>query len=188
MLDFSTIDKTWTLFLDRDGVINQEKKDAYVLNKNEFIFYDGVKEALKFLSKIFGYIVMVTNQKGIGRKLMTENDLTDIHDYMMEAIASYGGKIDKIYYCTDLEDASLNRKPNHGMALQAKSDYDHIDFSKSIMVGNKLSDMKFGRNAGMHTVFISTTDPHTENPHALIDDRFESLLFFTKACMPHKLN
>jgi histidinol phosphatase-like enzyme len=73
------------------------------------------------------------------------------------------------------------RKPNPGMAFQAKRDFPEIDFSKTIMVGNKLSDMLFGRAAGMFTVFVATTNPETSFPHPDIDLRFESLLHFANA-------
>src|SRR5215831_19148407 len=115
MINFHLIDKTWTLFLDRDGVINGERKDEYVLRLEEFIFFDGVLQALKILNKVFGVIVIVTNQKGVGKGLMTLDDLHSIHDYMMREIESSGGRIDKIYYCTDLDNDSFNRKPQPGM-------------------------------------------------------------------------
>ena len=63
----NNIDTSWTLFLDRDGVINHEKKASYIFNWEEFNFYDGVKEAMNILNNRFNSIVMVTNQKGIGR-------------------------------------------------------------------------------------------------------------------------
>lgn len=178
---FSQIDKTWTLFLDRDGVINVEKKDAYVLNPSEFIFLDGVQQAVKILSEIFGLILIVSNQRGVAKKLMTLEDLHNVHTYMMQEFNLHNARIDKIYFCTDLENSSPNRKPNAGMALQAKKDFPQIDFNKSIMVGNKLSDMQFARNAGMHAVFIASTNPDTVFPHEHIDARFNSLLEFANA-------
>lgn len=183
-MDFTNIDKSWTLFLDRDGVINHEKKNDYVQNRKEFIFYDGVLKALDVLNKIFGIIVIVTNQKGVGKKLMTLQDLEDIHAYMLHEIEHAGGRIDKIYFCADLDSDSPNRKPNAGMALQAKADFDDIDFSKSMIAGNKLSDMGFGRNAGMHTVFIASTNPETAFPDEMIDARFDSLLSFAQSLAP----
>ncbi len=96
-------------------------------------------------------------------------------------IESAGGRIDKIYYCSDLDDTSINRKPNPGMAFQAKADYPLIDFSKSFMIGNKLSDMQFGRNAGMNTVYLATTNPEVSFPHPDIDFRFNTLFEFALA-------
>ena len=176
--DFKQIDKSWALFLDRDGVINVEKKDEYVLNPSEFIFMSGALKAIKILSSIFGTIVIVSNQRGVAKGLMTVEDLHDVHASMMKEITNEGGRIDKIYFCADMHDDSPNRKPNPGMALQAKKDFPQINFSKSIMAGNKLSDMRFGRNAGVHTVFIASTNPDTAFPHDLIDARFDSLLEF----------
>lgn len=177
----NNIDASWTLFLDRDGVINHEKKASYIFNWEEFNFYDGVKEAMNILNNRFNSIVMVTNQKGIGRQLMSVDDLDNIHTNMKSEIETHGGRVDKIYYCPDLDSHSINRKPNAGMALQAKKDFPAIDFKKSIIVGNKLSDMQFGRNAGMFTVFVATTNPETPYPHELIDARFNNLLHFAEA-------
>jgi histidinol-phosphate phosphatase family protein len=175
------IDKSWTLFLDRDGVINAELKNDYVLEWESFHFLEGVKQALKTLNGLFTTIVIVTNQKCIGKGLISEAGLAALHQQMIQEIEESGGRIDKIYYCPDLSDDSPNRKPNAGMALQAKADFPLIDFSKSIMVGNKLSDMQFGRNAGVHTVFAATTNPETAFPHPAIDYRVNSLLEFSEA-------
>jgi histidinol-phosphate phosphatase family protein len=178
---FAAIDKTWTLFLDRDGVINHEKKDSYVLNRGEFRFYDGVKESVRTLSDVFGTVVIVTNQKGVGKGLMTNEDLDVIHACMVTNIVEAGGRIDKIYYCDSLDNNCFDRKPNPGMAFQAKKDFSEIDFNKSIMVGNKLTDMQFGRNAGMFTVFVNTTDPHVVTPSPLIDFRCNDLPAFANS-------
>jgi D-glycero-D-manno-heptose 1,7-bisphosphate phosphatase len=181
MFDLSSIDKSWTLFLDRDGVLNHEKKEDYILNWNEFRFYDGVKEALKQLNEIFGTIVLVTNQRGIGKGLMTLDDLADIHSKMMEEIKAAGGRIDKLYFCTDLDHDSPCRKPNPGMAELARQDFPEINMQRSIIAGNKLSDMRFGRNAGMFTAYIATTNPEVTADDPLVDVRFNSLPEFAKA-------
>ena len=89
-----------------------------------------------------------------------------------------GGRIDRIYYCADIDSKCYNRKPNPGMAFQASNDFEVIDLSKAIMVGNKPSDMRFGRSAGMVTVFITSTNPQQPFPHPDIDFRFSSLLEF----------
>jgi len=181
MLDLQTVDKTWTLFLDRDGVINLEKEGDYIYNPKEFVFYEGVPEALQQLGKRFGEVILVTNQRGVGKELMTELDLMDIHNHMLKDIEAAGGRIDAIYYCTSVDNNHPDRKPQHGMALKAQADYPHIDFSKSVMVGNKLSDMQFGRNAGMHTIYMQTTHPDQALPHPAIDLAFKSLLNFAGA-------
>lgn len=180
-LELNKIDRSWTLFIDRDGVINPEKKDGYILNWGEFSFYPGVLESFKLLNRHFGHIVIVSNQRGVGRNLMTGNDLETIHRNMQQEIESAGGRIDKIYYCTSTDPLHPNRKPNPGMAFCAKSELSEIDFSKSIMVGNKPSDMSFGRNAGMYTIYITTTNPEHPLPHPDIDLSFNSLEDFANA-------
>jgi len=175
------VDKTWTLFLDRDGVLNHEKEQSYVFNYDEFQFYDGVPEALRLLAGKFAHILVVTNQRGIGKGLMTVDDLQDIHQQMTAVIVKAGGRIDRIYFCDALSNDHPNRKPNPGMAFEARKDLPDIDLAHSIMVGNNISDMEFGRNAGMHTVFLTTTNPGQPLPHASIDLVFSSLLDFAKA-------
>ncbi len=181
MLDLNQIDNTWTLFLDRDGVINQEKEKDYIYNYEEFKFFEGVRSAIKYLSTRFGKIIIITNQRGVGRQLMTEEDLLSIHEQMLADIEASGGRVHKIYYCVANDDAHPNRKPNAGMAKEALKDFPEIDLAKSLMVGNKLSDMQFGRNAGMHTVFVRTTDPNQPLPHPFIDLAFTDLPGFAKA-------
>ncbi|MEO6611856.1 MAG: HAD-IIIA family hydrolase [Chitinophagaceae bacterium] len=175
------IDKSWTIFIDRDGVINHEKKEDYILNWNEFRFYDGVKEALEQISNKFGKVILVSNQRGIGKGLMTEADLQAIHEKMLAEIAAKGGRVDHIYYCTSTDNKHPDRKPNPGMAFRAKNDFPEISLDKSLMIGNKPSDMLFGRNAGIYTVFVATTNPDMPFPHPDIDLRFESLAHFAKA-------
>ena len=180
-LDLSMIDKSWTLFLDRDGVINEERLGEYVLHWGEFIFGKGVLHTFKKLSDTFGRVIVVSNQRGVGKQLMTETDLQTIHLEMQREVEIVGGKIDNIYYCTEKDDKCFYRKPNPGMALQAVNDFPEIDLNKSIMVGNKPSDMRFGRSAGMFTIFVTTTNPGQSFPHTDIDLLFPSLSSFTEA-------
>jgi histidinol-phosphate phosphatase family protein len=178
--DLNHIDKHWTLFLDRDGVINEEKKDSYVFHYGEFIFYNSVKEALRTFAAVFGRIIVVTNQRGVGRGLMTAEDLAIIHEKMVAEIVLAGGRIDRIYYADSLDDEHPHRKPNPGMAHAARNDFPEIDFSRALMVGNNLSDMEFGRNAGMTTIFLRTTNPEQPLPHPSIDLAFNSLYDLAK--------
>jgi len=181
MLDLEKIDRRWTLFLDRDGVINVEKDQSYIFHYGEFMFYERGLEALSLLSGIFPRIVVVTNQKGVGKGLMTTAALRDIHEKMTAAVRTAGGRIDAIYYCDAISDDHSHRKPNPGMAFAAQQDIPEIDLSRSIMVGNNISDMEFGRNAGMHTVFLSTTGEAPTLPHPSIDMVFNDLYDFAKA-------
>ena len=181
MFDLKTIDNSWTLFLDRDGVINFERNNDYVKAWDEFKFYDESIKALPLLAAKFTTIVITTNQKGVGKGIMTEESLQTIHHNMVSEIEKMGGRIDHIFYCIDVDNDSINRKPQPGMAFQAQEKFPSIDFTKSIMVGNRTSDMEFGRNAGLHTVFLATTHPETAYPNPLIDYRFNHLLEFAEA-------
>lgn len=167
--------REWTLFLDRDGVINIENPGTYVTNWTDFRFCEGTLAALAALNRIFGTIVVVTNQRGVGRGIMTMEDLKDIHTNMSREISENGGRVDRIYSCTAIEDTDHNRKPNTGMAMQAQEDFRNIDFKKSVMVGNSLSDMVFGKRMAMHTVFLTTVHEPVSLPHDLIDQQFGSL-------------
>ncbi len=178
MLPLNQIDKSWTLFLDRDGVINHEKHKDYIHSWDEFIFYDGVLEAMKVFANKFHRIVVVTNQKGVGKGLTKLDDLHTIHANMENEIVKAGGRIDAIFYCSDLDDESPYRKPNPGMGLQAAKQFPDIDLLKAIMVGNTISDMEFGRNLGVYTVFLPTTRPEVDLTDKRIDVVFDSLISF----------
>ncbi|MDL2224578.1 HAD-IIIA family hydrolase [Bacteroidales bacterium OttesenSCG-928-M06] len=169
-----------TLFLDRDGVINEERPGDYVKNKDEFIFIPGVLEALAILEDYFDRIILITNQRGVGRGLMSIEDLKEIHANMLTRIQDSGGRIDKIYIATDVESSSLNRKPNPGMGLQAQQDFPEILFSSSIMIGNSLSDMQFGKKLGMKTILVGNKYKITEKDNDLIDYSFPDLLSYAR--------
>lgn len=180
MLDLSTVNNEWTLFLDRDGVINHDKS-PYTLNADEFEFYDGVVESIAKFSRIFKYILVATNQRGVGKRLMTEDDLRGIHEKMRTGIVEGGGRLDNIYYCTSMDNNHPDRKPNPGMALRAMKDYPSIKPAQSIMVGNNISDMEFGRSAGMHTILLSTTGVKVKLPDPLVDFQYRTLADFAAA-------
>jgi D-glycero-alpha-D-manno-heptose 1-phosphate guanylyltransferase len=180
-LDLGLIDNTWTLLLDRDGVINMDKEGSYIFTPDEFVFMEGAPSFFKKLTERFRYIIVVTNQRGVGRGLMTEDALTIVHNKMREGIHGAGGKLAAIYYATQNDNLDPDRKPNPGMALKAKYNFPDIDLSKTIMIGNNLSDMQFGRNAGLYTVFLSTTNKTVTLPHPDIDMMFDTLADFANA-------
>lgn len=166
------IDKSWTLFLDRDGVINEKREGDYVKNWDEFSFIEGTIKAIAILSRFFGKIIIVTNQRGVGKNIMSLSDLHYIHKKMINEINLNFGRIDKIYYSIDIDDAALNRKPNIGMGLMAKVDYPSIEFNKSLIVGDSQSDLQFGKNLGMHTIYVGKVDNNLQKL------RFKSLYDF----------
>jgi len=174
----SPVKTEWTLFLDRDGVINQRLPGDYVKMPDQFIFIEGVKPALAKLRKIFPTIIVVTNQQGIGKGLMSEPDLELIHRAMQDEVVVSGGRIDAVFYCPALDtDGHPDRKPASGMALRAKQAFPEIQFNKAIMVGDSESDILFGKNLGMLTVYLTEeqldqdfgADYHFENLSAFAD-------------------
>jgi histidinol-phosphate phosphatase family protein len=158
MHDFlKDIDNTWTLFLDRDGVLNHEIKGDYVRNVSQLKIYDYVPQTIAKCNTLFNKIIVITNQRGVGKGLYSNQDVNKIHEYINTVCKKANGKIDAFYFSTDLENEAENRKPNIGLALQAIQDFPNIDFNKSIMIGNNISDMQFGKKAGMKTIFVETT-------------------------------
>lgn len=167
------------LFLDRDGVINEERPADYVKNISEFVFIEGVLEALTLLAKRFNYIFIITNQRGVGKGLMNLSQLENIHSYMQSEIEKNGGKITNIYFCTDLSSTSINRKPNVGMAFQVQRDYPEVDFSKSVMVGNSISDIQFGNKLNMFTVLVGDKYIKDHKIYEETNANYENLYKFT---------
>ena len=175
------IDKTWTLFLDRDGVINVRLIDDYVKNPDDFIFVEGVLEAIRDLSEKFGRIVIVTNQQGIGKGLMTESELEKVHNKMLAEINKFGGKIDRIYFSPfRKEENNITRKPQIGMALQARKEFPNINFKKSIMIGDSISDILFGKKLKMKTVFVSDDVSLINKNFRIIDFTVKNLCEFSE--------
>lgn len=175
---------SWTLFLDRDGVINRQLPNDYVKQISEFAFLPGVPDAIRQLGSIFSPLLIVTNQQGIQKGRMTEEQLATVHAYMLAELEREGAHIDHIYHCSDLAGSgSPFRKPAPGMALKAQQDFPGIDFRKSMMVGDSASDMVFGRNLGMITVGISGLEPIANE---LCDYHFNSLAEFSSWISEHQ--
>ncbi|MBK7007513.1 MAG: HAD family hydrolase [Saprospiraceae bacterium] len=171
------VNKDWTLFLDRDGVINRKLDNDYVKALNEFELLPGVLEALFILKDWFSTIIIVTNQQGIGKGLMTEANLSWIHQYLFTEVENAHGRIDAVYFCPHLEGEDCScRKPGPGMAFQAKNDFNSIEFQKSIIVGDSQSDMEFGQKLGMKRVFCGKIKTF----HGEVDLRVQDLLQFSR--------
>jgi D-glycero-D-manno-heptose 1,7-bisphosphate phosphatase len=154
------IDNTWSLFLDRDGVINKRIFGGYITSIEEFEFLSGVEEAIVQFSKNFHLVLVVTNQQGIAKGIMSERNLLEIHNYMCDQIYLKGGRIDKCYFAPNLKGADDDmRKPSPVMAELAKMEYTEIDFKRCVMIGDTDTDIEFGKNLGMKTVRIKTDEP-----------------------------
>lgn len=163
------VSKEWTLFLDRDGVINKRIPDSYVKYPEEFVFIKDVCTTIAKCSEIFGNIFVVTNQQGIGKGLMTEGNLSEVHRFMLDGIEEAGGKISAVYFAPQMaSENSIMRKPNPGMGLKAKEQFPEVDFEKAIMIGDSNSDIEFGKKLGMKTVKIGKGKPDASNADAFL--------------------
>jgi len=144
-----------TLFLDRDGVINVKLDGRYVQDANEFEFMPGAIQIITKLSKVFKKILVVTNQQGIGKGIMSIEQLDNLHLYMRGEIEKSGGKIDKIYYCPHLAAKNCScRKPNSGMIKQAFTDFPDIKREESYLIGDSDSDIEAGNKENIKTVKV----------------------------------
>ncbi len=156
--------KRRAVFLDRDGVINVDH--GYVSTWERFEFIAGVPESLAQLQKAGYVLVVVSNQSGVGRGLYTESDVVNLHDSMCRALEILGVTISGIYYCPHHPTKALKpyrvacdcRKPAPGLILNACMDL-NLDPSKSILVGDKKSDIEAGRAAGVGELFWVSAPP-----------------------------
>lgn len=159
------------VFLDRDGVINKKMAGSdCVKTWEEFSFIPGVREALKLL-RDHGYMaVLITNQAGVARGLMTQNDLDTIHEKMKAEIETNGGKIDAIYCCTHgWGEGCACRKPKPGMLLRAAEELT-IDLSKAVFIGDDPRDAEAGRLAGCRTILVNENRDMLAVVKALVRD------------------
>ena len=142
------------LFLDRDGVINKEVHRLHRIEDCEFI--EGVFAACQAF-QLRGYrLIVVTNQSGIGRGCYSQEQFERLNDWMLAQFLAEGVQITQTYFCPyhpthgigAYRREHLDRKPNPGMLLRAKADW-QIDLAKSVLVGDKESDIQAGLNAGV---------------------------------------
>ncbi len=144
---------TKTLFLDRDGVINELLPMDYVKNTKDFVFRADALEALADLTTLFDYLIVVTNQQGVGKGLMSQNDLEIVHQHMLSNLYKNGARITKIYSCTHLKEENCDcRKPKPGMLIKAFKEYPDIRSEHSILVGDSPGDIDMANSCGIYSV------------------------------------
>ena len=144
--------KNKVVFLDRDGVINIDK--GYVYQKKDFIFINGVIEALQYLQSLNYELIVVTNQSGIARGFFEEKDFKSLSNYMLETLKSSNILIKDIFFCPHLPNAAIKkydkicscRKPKSGMIEDAIKKH-NIDRENSILIGDSQRDIEAGKNA-----------------------------------------
>jgi len=144
------------IFLDRDGVINQDSTE-YVKSWDEFHFIPGSLEALRLMNENGFCVIVITNQSAVGRGMITMKTLMNMHAKMREEVQKAGGKIHDIFFCPHRPDENCDcRKPEPGLIFQAKEEYGVV-LPKAIMVGDNGKDVQVGKNAGVgKTVLVMT--------------------------------
>lgn len=144
-----------TIFLDRDGVINENRAD-YVKSWDEFRFLPGAREAIARLTQAGHRIVVCSNQAGVARGIIAPETVEEIHSHMVAAIAEMGGVVEKVYYCPHAKDAGCPcRKPRPGQLLRARDELG-IDLNDAIFIGDSMTDVRAGLAAGVHTILVLT--------------------------------
>ena len=144
------------IFLDRDGIINIERKD-YVKTVEEFVLIDGIFDAIKLIKDKGYLVIIITNQSAINRKIIDESDLQKIHDVLFKQAKKQNIKIDGIYFCPHIPDENCEcRKPKPGMILKAAKEF-QIDLKKSIMIGDSNTDIEAAKQAGCNGILVKNT-------------------------------
>lgn len=151
LIDASKYD---TLLLDRDGVINVHRPGDYVKNWSEFQFVEGFLSFISEYSKSFKHIFVVTNQRCVGKGIITDEILREIHEKMVDEIKKVSGRIDKIYCCTAILDSDECRKPNIGMFKEIMRDFPDVVPQNCIMLGDMESDMLFAERCGIKGILV----------------------------------
>ena len=151
--------RTPTVFLDRDGVLNLRPPRAdYVRTPDQFQWLPGAKEALRLLKQAGYRVVVVSNQAGIGRGIMTESSLDAIHSRMSDQAAQAGGKIDAVYYCPHAWETGCEcRKPKAGLLFQAQKDL-HLDLTRTLFIGDDERDQEASEAAGCGFHMVNEED------------------------------
>ncbi|MSN96115.1 D-glycero-beta-D-manno-heptose 1,7-bisphosphate 7-phosphatase [Campylobacter sp. FMV-PI01] len=148
------------IFLDRDGVINEDF--GYVYEISKFKFKDGIFETLKELQNLGFLLIIITNQSGISRGYYTKKDFEKLTNFMLDEFLKNSVVINRVYFCPHIDNEKCScRKPNPGMILKAKDDFD-LDLKNSFLIGDKVSDMQAGKNAGIKNLFLLSKNQNLE--------------------------
>jgi D-glycero-D-manno-heptose 1,7-bisphosphate phosphatase len=178
-----------TVFLDRDGVVNEKKPEGqYVRSPEELHLLPGAAEAIARLNRACVRVVVVSNQRGVALGLYTAEDVLAIHAKLLSLLKVKDAHVDAFYFCPHDRGECDCRKPLPGMFDQAVADFPEVKAENSLMVGDSLSDIEFGRRLGMKTVFIEG-DPERrkaggEAAGDLADYRFPSLAAAVEGLLP----
>ena len=149
--------KRKAIFLDRDGVINEERKD-YVKNVKEFKIKSDVGKTIKILKDHGFLVIIITNQSAINRKILSVQKLNEIHDYFNNYLKKYNTFVDGIYFCPHTPNENCEcRKPKPGLLLKAKKDFDML-FKDSWMIGDSQTDIEVAKTVGCNSILLASND------------------------------
>ena len=156
------------VFLDRDGVLNKERKD-YVKSTKELEIYENISQCIKKLKDNDFKIIVITNQSAINRKLTDHENVEKIHNTIQNYLKTRGTQIDGFYYCPHTPDEGcFCRKPKPGLLKNAAHDM-NIDLNISWMIGNNDSDVLAGKNAGCKSIKIKNNSELNNAIESILD-------------------
>jgi D-glycero-D-manno-heptose 1,7-bisphosphate phosphatase len=144
-----------TIFLDRDGVLNEKMPEGrYVTTWSEFHLLPGVPEAIARLNRGRLRVIVLSNQRGVALGLYSAPDVEAIHAELLKVLQAGGARIDGFYFCPHDKNRCDCRKPLPGLFEQARRDFPDITAETSLMIGDSISDIEFGKRLCMRTVFL----------------------------------
>lgn len=181
----ATTKKRPAVFLDRDGVLNVYLPGDYVKTPDELVLIPGVGEAVKQLNDLDLPVYLISNQQGVAKRLMTDDDLAAVNAKLVAGVRDAGGRIEQSYYCTHhKDDACSCRKPGAGMLLCAAEDH-NLDLTASVFVGDTETDSQAARAAGVGKFILVLSGKFAGRPEAASDTtRFPTLPDFVAEDLP----
>jgi D-glycero-D-manno-heptose 1,7-bisphosphate phosphatase len=149
------MDSQFTVFLDRDGVINRKLPNGrFVCQWSEFEILPGVSTAIHLLNKNHFTVILVTNQRGVSLGLYSESDLLQLHRRMASALKRHHAVVDAVYYCPHEDGVCECRKPGVALFRQAFRDFPSAGPSRSLIVGDSLSDLQAAQHLDCPKVLV----------------------------------
>lgn len=169
-----------TVFLDRDGVINEKMPEGrYVSSVDDFRILPGVQEAIAKLNLAGIRVLVVSNQRGVALGALTSEFVERIHAFLQDHLTKHGAQVDAFYFCPHDKQSCGCRKPLPGLFHQAIKDFPDVRPERSVMIGDSLSDIEFGNRLGMRTIWVRGSSTHRkpgwEKAERLADQCFSSL-------------
>ena len=179
------------VLLDRDGVINQRIVDGYVTSWAQFVFLPGALDALRLLEQNKYTVLVLSNQAGVGKGLMTVLDLDEITRRFRERVEEHGGRIRAVYYCPHRKaDNCECRKPKSGLLIKAQREH-QFSFSETVLIGDSRADLLAAREVGCPAILIWNDDPADLDklgcrPRAVVSGLYEAVQLILSWAVPSR--